>query len=141
MEYEDFLKNMKCCPFCEKDNKLILETDKSFMTYALWPYHQHHLLVIPKRHVESLTEMTEEERRDTGDLQEKALEILKKLGYVSITQLVREGNGVNKAVNHVHFHTIPNIRIGDLDHYGQKRKMLSEDDINMLIQEIKKHIS
>ena len=140
MKYEEFLKNMKGCPFCDGSNRIIIESEKSFITYALWPYHKHHLLVIPKRHVESLTEITEVERKDIDDLQEKALEILKKLGYVSITQLVREGNDVNKAVNHVHFHTIPNIRIGDLDHYGQERKMLSENDINIVVEEIRENI-
>jgi len=137
MNYKEFLENMTGCPFCEGKNRIILETDKSFVTYALWPYHKHHILVIPKRHVESLTEITEEEMDDIDNLQEKVLEILKKLGYISITQLVREGNVVNKAVNHVHFHTIPNTRIGDLDHFGEERKMLSEDDINKTIQDFK----
>lgn len=140
MKYEDFLKNMTECPFCENANRVIFESEKSFMTYSLWPYHEHHLLIIPKRHVESLTEMTELEREDVDLLQEKALEILKRLGYKSITQLVREGNVINKAVNHVHFHTIPNIRIGDLDHYGQERKILSESDINKTIEDIRKFI-
>lgn len=140
MKYEDFLKNLVGCPFCDSKNRVIMESEKSFMTYSLWPYHEHHLLVIPKRHMESLTEITELEREDIDILQEKALEILKKLGYASITQLVREGNVVNKAVNHVHFHTIPNIRIGDLDHYGQERKILSEEDINKTIEDIRKNI-
>ena len=141
MKYEEFLKNMTGCPFCEHKNRIIFESDKSFMTYALWPYHKHHLLVIPKRHIESITEITEEERKDIDLLQEKALETLKKLGYISITQLVREGNDINKAVNHVHFHTIPNIRIGDLDHYGQERKMMSEDDIVSVVEEVKKYLA
>jgi histidine triad (HIT) family protein len=131
---------MKECPFCVGANRIIIETDKSFMTYALWPYHQHHILVIPKRHVESLTEITEVEMKDLDVLQKKALEALKNLGYSSITQLVREGNGINKSVNHVHFHTIPNIRIGDLDHYGQERMMLSEEGISKTIEDIRRYL-
>ncbi|MEI8337568.1 MAG: HIT domain-containing protein [bacterium] len=140
MKYEEFLKNMKECPFCDGGNRIITESDKSFLTYALWPYHKHHLLFIPKRHVESLTEITEDEMKDISMLQEKSLEILKKLGYISITQLVREGNVINKAVNHVHFHTIPNILIGDLNHYGQERSILSEEEIDSTIKDIKKFI-
>ena len=139
MKYEDFLKNITGCPFCEGKNKLIVESKESFMTYALWPYHKHHLLIIPKRHIESLSELTEAERKDINLMQEKALEILKKLGYDSITHLVREGKE-NKAINHVHFHTIPNIRIGDLDHYGQERKILSEDEINQTVIDIQKFV-
>ncbi len=74
-------------------------------------------------------------RQDAG----KALEILKKIGYTSITHLVREGMD-NKAINHVHFHTIPNIRIGDLDHYGQERKMLSNLDIENTIEDMNKFL-
>lgn len=138
-KYEEFLKNITGCPFCENKNRVITESDHCFMTYALWPYHQHHLLIIPKRHIESLVELTEIERKDVDSMQEKALEVLKKFGYISITHLVREGRD-NKAINHVHFHTIPNIRIGDLDHYGKEREMLSTEDINKTIEDIKKFL-
>lgn len=137
MKYKDFLKDLKGCPFCDgKNNKVIKESEKSYVTYSLWPYHTHHLLVIPKRHVESLQDLTAEEREDIDIMQEKALEALKQLGYASITQLVREGNVVNKTINHVHFHTIPNIRIGDLDHFGQERKILTEEEIEKTILEV-----
>src|ERR1035437_58893 len=138
-KYEDCVKNIKGCPFCEKSDRVIIESSESFMTYALWPYHKHHLLIIPKRHIESLSKLTEIEKKDIDSMQEKALEILKKLGYSSITHLVREGKE-NKAINHVHFHTIPNIRIGDLDHYGQERKMLLEDDIQKTIKDIQEFL-
>jgi len=138
-KYAEFLKSITGCPFCEKKNRIIIESNESFVTYALWPYHKHHLLIIPKRHVESLSELTENEKKSIDLMQEKALEILKKLGYISITHLVREGKD-NKAISHVHFHTIPNIRIGDLDHYGQERKILSESDIDKTIKDIQKFL-
>lgn len=137
MTYDEFLENMEGCPFCDGGNRVIYESEKSILTYALWPYHKHHLLVVPKRHVESLTELSKEEMLDIDMLQEKALETLKKLGYKGITHIVREGNGVNKAVNHVHFHTIPEVKIGDLDHYGEQRKMLSEEDISVTISDVR----
>ena len=140
IKYKDFLAKLSGCPFCENKNRIIFETKNSFLTYSLWPYHKHHLLIIPKRHVESLTELNNEERKEIDSLQEKALEILKKLGYISITHLVREGNDVNKSIRHVHFHTIPNIRIGDLDHYGKERRMLNEGEINETILDIKKFL-
>ncbi|MDQ5969457.1 MAG: hypothetical protein QG579_614 [Patescibacteria group bacterium] len=138
-KYQDFLKNITECPFCENRKKVIFESKESFLTYALWPYHAHHLLIVPKRHVESLSELTEEEKGDIDFMQEKALEILKKLGYANITHMVREGKD-NKAINHVHFHTIPNIRIGDLDHYGQERMELTEEGIQKTIKDIQKFL-
>ena len=138
MKYADFLKHMKECPFCHDANRVIVESEKCFLTYSRWPYHKHHLLTIPKRHIESITELTQDERKDIDQMQEKALEVLKKLGYDSVTQLVREGNEINKSIRHVHFHTIPYIRIGDLDHFGQEKKMLTEGDISQTIEDVRK---
>ena len=88
MKYKDFLKNITGCPFCEGNNKVIVESEESFMTYALWPYHKHHLLIIPKRHIESLSEMNDAEREDVDLMQEKALNALRKLGYERIIKRV-----------------------------------------------------
>ncbi len=143
MKYEDFLKTLIVCPFCNGANRIILESDKSFLTYALAPYHKHHLLVIPKRHVESITLLSQSELDDIDLLQEKALGILKKLGYVNMSLLVREGNVEthtiedNKSIEHVHFHAIPNIHIGDLDHYGEVRRIMTNIEIDNVMNEIK----
>ena len=120
MYYADYLNSLAVCPFCERVNRAIVQSSKGFLTYALSPYHKHHLLVIPNRHVESLSDMDSLEIEDIDFLQMRALEILKKLNYTSISLLVREGNVENKSINHVHFHIIPNIRIGVLDHNGEK---------------------
>ena len=85
-----------------------------------------------------MSELSRSERDDVELLQTKALEILKKLHYTSITLLVREGGVENKTVNHTHFHLIPNIRIGDLDHYGRERRILTEDEIEETLEDIKK---
>jgi diadenosine tetraphosphate (Ap4A) HIT family hydrolase len=136
MYYSDFLKSLTGCPFCDGVNKVILQSGKSFLTYALAPYHKHHLLVIPNRHVESLSDLDSLERGDIAYLQNKALEILRNLGYTSISLLVREGNVENKSINHTHFHIIPNIRIGDLDHKGEERKVLSDDEIKLILEDV-----
>ena len=139
MKYSDYLKTVTECPLCsgpKRVNEVILQSDKSFLTYALSPYHKHHLLVVPNRHVESLSELDESEMEDIDALQEKALEILKKLSYTNISLLVREGNVENKSVSHTHFHIIPNIRIGDLDHYGKERRVLTETEVTQTLSDI-----
>ncbi len=58
---------MKNCPFCypnPKRNKVLEETEMTKVIFSnprLMPYH---LLVIPKRHVAKLSELTLEERND-----------------------------------------------------------------------------
>lgn len=59
------------CPFCEaaRREKIVYEDDLIFVVhnltkYDLWELHNvhEHLLVIPKRHVESLNELTDTEK-------------------------------------------------------------------------------
>jgi len=142
--YSDFIKVLKGCPFCDGYNRIIAETDTSFLTYALAPYHKHHLLVIPKRHVTSRSLLTQAELQDIYDLEDKALTALQNLGYVSISFLLREGPVETKStegfrsVSHTHFHVIPNNRIGDLDNYGQPRSIMTDVDIADTVRDIQK---
>jgi len=138
MKYKDFIKNQKECPFCHPKQRIILELKECFMTYNLWPYHKHHILVVPKRHVESLVEVTESEMKEINTLQVKALDIMKKLGHKDISQLVKEG--VNKTIKHVHFHTIPCTLIGDLDSAQEERAMLSDEEVAKTVKDISKFI-
>jgi len=63
---------------------------------------------------------------------------LRKLNYESITFLVREGPlNVSKSIPHTHFHIIPQILIGDVDHLGQERRVLEADEIENVVREIR----
>ena len=138
MLYKEFLSTLDECPFCVGENRTIIDSTHAFLTYALAPYHKHHLLVLPKRHVESIKDLTELELEDIGRLQEEGLRILRSLNYDSISLLVREGQlNVNKSIRHTHYHLIPEIRIGDVDHGGQERRILEESEIEDVIREIR----
>ncbi|MBI5306136.1 HIT domain-containing protein [Candidatus Wolfebacteria bacterium] len=137
MLYKDFLNKINSCPFCDNSNRIIINGELSYLTYALAPYHKHHLLVLPKRHIKSIDELIDEEADEIEKLQKKGLEILKKLNYKSISILVREGElNINKSIKHTHFHIIPEIRIGDLDHYGMERRILKPEEITNTVSEI-----
>lgn len=137
MLYTDFLTTVSGCPFCEGRNKVILQSDHCFLTYALAPYHKHHLLVIPNMHRESFTDLTAEEMDDIDALEKKAIRILRNLGYTNISLLMREGDAKNKSVKHVHFHVIPQVYIGELYDDGSDRKILSESEIDKAMKEIR----
>jgi diadenosine tetraphosphate (Ap4A) HIT family hydrolase len=139
MLYKEMLENLEGCPFCEgKKNEVLLDGSHSFLTYALAPYHPHHLLVIPKRHVESLTELTDEEEGEIANLEQKGIRALQKLGYESASLLVREGNAKNKSVCHIHFHLIPEIAIGDVNSKGEERKVMTEEEVEKIVREVKR---
>lgn len=143
MKYEDFLVSeaKRPCPFCAvKAEEIVSENKTAYLTYALAPYHPDHLLVVPKRHIEHILEITPEEWTDVDILQDKGWALLQKLGYKSVSFLVREGDHSGRTVTHIHFHVIPEVRLGDLDHNGEERKILEPAEITELVSKLRKFV-
>ncbi len=144
MKYSDFLEQNKdrTCPFCSiKPDEKFLENESAFLTYALAPYHKDHLLVVTKRHFDQLLDATPEEAKDIDELESKGIKILHNLGYKNISIIVREGEDTGKSVEHIHYHIIPDTRIGDLDHDNDARPILSSEEIEALGKRIRSVIS
>jgi hypothetical protein len=62
---------------------------------------------------------------------------LKKLGMDHISILARDGKATvssNKTVDHLHYHVVSHVRIGSIDAHGEKREVMSPEEID---QEIK----
>ncbi len=137
MLYKEFLKKKRACPFCRLSNQVIVTSKLSFLTYAVAPYTDGHLLVIPKRHVDSFLALTQSEHLDIEQLLEKGVAIVKHLGYSNYSILVRNGDNHQKSVKHLHYHIIPNHRIGDLDATGQPRAVLTKIAELALIKTLK----
>lgn len=140
MFYRSYLKKMTGCPFCKAKDRIFISKTTAYLTYSKAPYHKDHLLIIPKRHIESFFDLTKKEDEDIRQLIKIGAKILKKLKYNNFTVLVREGDDSNKSIKHLHYHLIPNNRIGDLDHLGRSRKILSEEAVKKLSLKIKKLI-
>jgi diadenosine tetraphosphate (Ap4A) HIT family hydrolase len=136
MLYREYLKTVKVCPFCKANKRILVSNEHAYLTYARAPYHPYHLLVIPKRHFVSFFKITKAEREDIDRLIEIGAKILKKLKYNNFSVLVREGNNSSKSVGHLHYHLIPNNRIGDLDNEGVPRKILLPAEIKKLSDKI-----
>ena len=137
MLYKDFLKTVTKCPFCGGDNRIIKDMPGAYITYSIAPYHKHHLLVVPKRHVLDLSELSDEESKDIISLQKLGQEMLKKLGYKDYTILVRFGENSGKSVEHTHFHIVPEVRMGDVDNLWRERTIMNEEEINELMEEFR----
>lgn len=139
MKYSDYLHTLPegFCPFCNDIERILSQNESAFLTYAKAPYHKHHLLIIPKRHVLSMLEMSEQENDEIWHLIREGMQTLRNLGYVNLSVLVREGEvGLIKSVAHIHYHIIPNHRIGDLDINGEARMILSEGEIEEVSKEL-----
>jgi ATP adenylyltransferase len=138
INYEDFLKQPRPCPFCNaRKDEIIAENEQAFITFALAPYHQDHMLVVPKRHVEKILDVTEKEEDAIYALVRKATKMLHKLGYTDISVLVRDGDDSMKTVNHLHYNIIPDTRLGDIDHQGKKRTVMSAEQTHAEFERLK----
>jgi len=137
MLYHEFLKVNPDCPFCEprKIKGIIERNDHAFMTYAIAPYNKHHVLVIPNRHIAVFDDLTEEETIAIDRLLRTGVRMIRTLGYNDYTILVRNGGKNNKSIEHLHYHIVPNVMIGDLEHDNSQRKIMSEEEIMQILEE------
>lgn len=138
MLYDDLLKKMKECPFCIANvdrTRIILENASAYLTYALVPYHKHHLLIIPKRHRLLLLEASWLEQWQINRLIDQGVRLLRLLGYQDLNVLVRDGN-LGKSINHLHYHIVPNVYIGDVVNDHKPRKVMTKKQIETTLQDL-----
>lgn len=101
--YTDLLKTQTTCPFCDPiENEVIEKNTSGFLTYSIAPYHKHHLMVIPFRHVDDFKDLSEEET-------------------VGLQKLLHRGV----------------LLIGDLDHKGEERIVMTKEEIAQLMRELR----
>lgn len=142
MNYEkEFMKIPRPCPFCNpKAEDIIAENDTAYLTYSLAPYHKDHLLVISKRHIIEILDLTDKEVTNIYELIKKSLTALEKLGYIDLSVLVRDGDNTMKTVQHLHYNIIPDTRLGDIDHDATKRELLTPEEISQTVARVRSAI-
>lgn len=107
------LEKTHTCPFCHEKPEHILEEGKYFLVLpARAPYTKHHLVIVPKRHVNLLATLTHKEILEMYrlvDIRTRKLHTKHK----DVSLLLRDGLVkdplINKSVNHLHFHLLPDI--------------------------------
>ncbi len=137
MLYTDFYKKIRTCPFCVRDHKVMVSYDTAYITYALAPYHPHHLLVIPQRHVTSFLLLDAEESEEISALLRLCVRILHQHGYKDCAIMVKDGQNAGKSIRHLHYHVIPNVVLGDIDHKGDERRILNKAEIRQIVRDIR----
>jgi len=140
MLYKDYVRSISGCPFCGVSQGIFAENEHAFLTYAKAPYHEDHLLVIPKRHVIRILDLELYEQNAIDELIREALRALDTLGEGHYSVLARDGkaDGGNKSIDHLHFHVVPEVRLGDLDHQGREREVLTDEGMRTVIERFSK---
>ena len=105
---------MSHCPFCkyveDRDREIIIDETPNTLTILSNPaLAKAHCLIVPKRHVENISELTDDEKKEIfNQLIKTQLLLLKKFRGVDICQNYRPFLSQSKLkVNHLHFHLIP----------------------------------
>ncbi len=106
------------CPFCDKTQsyRYVLECKKVRAIYPLGPACAYHVLITPKRHIQLLSDMSDQEWQEV-------MKLLRQLhngfrmhidGYIGYNILSNNGDvGINQQVPHAHMHVFLR-HIGDL---------------------------
>jgi len=105
------------CIFCEASGKkipdpknlLVRNSKNSFVVMNLYPYNNGHLMIVPKRHLGSIEQLTAEESHELMDELILAEKVLQKVyapqGFNIGANLGRAGGaGIEE---HIHFHIVP----------------------------------
>src|SRR5262245_21718036 len=102
------------CAFCHSRNLILAETKLSLAFFDGFPVSEGHALVIPRRHVESLWELTAEEYTDVFSLIRQLKDVIQsKFKPQGFNIGVNCGEVSGQTVFHAHVHLIPRYR-GDV---------------------------
>lgn len=131
------------CPFCHEKPENMIEKGKYFYVIpARPPYTKDHLLIIPIRHVNTLMTLSHAEILEMYKLVDKRA---KKLytKYKDVSLLLRDGlvkdKNINKSVNHLHFHLLPNMGIEvQTKKQAKNRQRIEDEAYTKLTKNIKK---
>ena len=138
----------KSCPFCDKkiiDSQKLWETDTEFVLYNLRKTNRGRCLVVPKRHVENIRELTRKDAASLFQTVQTVSDVLAKyLNPAGINYGFNEGNYAGQMVSHFHFHILPRF-VNDpvlkyhLFHGDPKNKSnLTPAELKSMVTEFKK---
>lgn len=113
----------KGCLFCrllreKKDakNYILKRTRFSFAVLNLYPYNNGHVMIVPKRHVSSLSRLKDEEKLDWLGLYDNVIDALQRAlkphGFNAGMNLGRIGGA--GVPGHIHLHLVPRWK-GDVN--------------------------
>ena len=103
---------MADCLFCklashEFDTKVVYEDDEMFCFHDIDPQAPVHVLLIPKKHIESLDDLKPEDAELIAHMMLKIKEIAAMLGLENGYRVVsNNGEDAFQTVKHLHFHIL-----------------------------------
>ena len=112
---------MEDCLFCkiikgEIPSNKVYEDDEILAFYDINPAAKIHILVIPKKHIESLAHMEKEDEEIVGKIYGVINKIAQEKGFKQsgYRVIVNCGKDAGQEVMHLHFHILAGEKFGDI---------------------------
>lgn len=124
--------NHRPCPFCEisvndKDSRITGENRLAFVIRDGFPISKGHTLIIPKRHVTSFFNVTEDERQELFALIDEVKEHLENEYSPDAYNIgINDGSAAGQTVKHLHVHLIPRYKGDVVDPRGGVRWVIPD---------------
>ena len=110
---------MDSCLYCDRkyqnSDRTVLENDLWFVNYDNHPVARGHMKIIPKRHVNSIVELTDEELLSMREIMQKAIQMIDEKFHPDGYNIgINHRRAAGQTKFHLHIHYIPRYE-GDTD--------------------------
>lgn len=110
--YDQIWQTVGHCVFCSHDTTQphheIFEENGVYLTVPAYAYIDGHLMVIPRRHLKSVKELTPSEWETMRKMFYLAKKLIRDVHGVKGMQIVqKDGAAAQSTVEHIHFHCVP----------------------------------
>jgi diadenosine tetraphosphate (Ap4A) HIT family hydrolase len=108
-KYDGVWQNVGKCAFCELNEKYIFyEENDMVLTVAVYAYIDGHCMIIPRRHIKSIKELTAKEWETVRKLTYLAKKAIREIYGIKGMQIIqKDGADAQSTVEHLHIHCIP----------------------------------
>jgi diadenosine tetraphosphate (Ap4A) HIT family hydrolase len=107
--YDEIWQSVGKCVFCDlNDDYIIFEENGVVLTIALFAYIDGHVMIIPRRHVHSVKELTSLEWETMRKFMYIAKKMIRDIYGIKGMQIIqKDGAEAQSTVDHIHFHCVP----------------------------------
>lgn len=108
-KYNDIWQSVGKCVFCDLNGRYVFfEENGVVLTVALYAYIDGHCMIIPRRHVRSVKELTTLEWETMRKFMYIAKKMIREIHHTKGMQIIqKDGADAQSTVEHLHFHCVP----------------------------------
>ncbi|HON56440.1 MAG TPA: HIT domain-containing protein [bacterium] len=114
------------------DKLVVFENKLWLITLNLFPYNPGHIMIFPRRHIEDVRLLNEQEWHNLQKLQNESMNILEKIynptGYNLGFNIGKDGGA---SIAHIHYHIVPRYKneIGFVEIFSDARIIVEDPQI------------